>query len=277
MTRSPRPASSRLPPLSVKGGDSLPCLHTSLGTWGQMWAPIWEDFVIEGGVGWGCCDGWLLSEQLPPCVCACVRACVCVCVCVFLSYPSPSPNSFGDSLSTQSCEFVREGWTCDPGDLPGFPGRPPGDRAPAPAPAVTLAVPQQSLVKVTFSRLTLRHLFSLSCSQPPPPSDQGGGGSAYESPHDSGRHSQGPGGVCVCLHSGKCVCSRVRGRNLSWGGKGICLGFLAFVFILFFDFYLFSIIAGLQCSVNFLLYSKMTQSHIHVYIVFSHIIMLRHQ
>lgn len=37
---------------------------------------------------------------------------------------------------------------------------------------------------------------------------------------------------------------------------------------------IFSIIAGLQCSVNFPLYSKVTQSHIHVRILLSHIIML---
>ena len=40
------------------------------------------------------------------------------------------------------------------------------------------------------------------------------------------------------------------------------------------DSYFFSIIAGLQCSVNFLLYSKVTRSHIHIHILFSHIIML---
>jgi len=39
----------------------------------------------------------------------------------------------------------------------------------------------------------------------------------------------------------------------------------------------FPIIAGLQCSVDFLQYSKVTQSHIHVYILFSHIIMLHHK
>jgi len=39
----------------------------------------------------------------------------------------------------------------------------------------------------------------------------------------------------------------------------------------------FSIIAGLQCAVNFLLYSTVTQLHIHVYIFFSHIIMLHHK
>ena len=30
----------------------------------------------------------------------------------------------------------------------------------------------------------------------------------------------------------------------------------------------FSIIVGLECSVNFLLYSKVTQSHTHIYILF---------
>ena len=34
---------------------------------------------------------------------------------------------------------------------------------------------------------------------------------------------------------------------------------------------------GLQCSVNFLPYSKVTHSHIHIYILFSPIIMLRHK
>ena len=41
--------------------------------------------------------------------------------------------------------------------------------------------------------------------------------------------------------------------------------------------FIFSIIAGLQCSVNFLLYNKVTQLHVHVYIIFSHIIMLHHK
>ena len=39
----------------------------------------------------------------------------------------------------------------------------------------------------------------------------------------------------------------------------------------------FSIITGLQCSVNFLLYSMVTPLPIHVYILFSHIIMLHHK
>ena len=41
--------------------------------------------------------------------------------------------------------------------------------------------------------------------------------------------------------------------------------------------FIFFIIAGLQCSVSFLLYSMVTQLHIHVYILFSHIIMLHHK
>ena len=41
--------------------------------------------------------------------------------------------------------------------------------------------------------------------------------------------------------------------------------------------FIFSIIADLQCFVNFPLYSKVTQSHIHVHILFSHIIMLHHK
>ena len=39
----------------------------------------------------------------------------------------------------------------------------------------------------------------------------------------------------------------------------------------------FSITAGLQCFVNFLLYSKVTQLHIHIYILFPHIIMFHHK
>ena len=38
--------------------------------------------------------------------------------------------------------------------------------------------------------------------------------------------------------------------------------------------FIFSIIADFQCSVNFLLHSKMTLSHIHIYTFFYHIIML---
>ena len=54
--------------------------------------------------------------------------------------------------------------------------------------------------------------------------------------------------------------------------------FLLVSILIFFSFYfIFSIIAGLQCSVNFLLHSKVTQSHIHVYIVFSHITMIHHK
>ena len=52
---------------------------------------------------------------------------------------------------------------------------------------------------------------------------------------------------------------------------------LYFVFLNFITIFFFSIMAGLQCSVNFLLSSKVTQSHIRVYIPFSHIVMLCHQ
>ena len=56
---------------------------------------------------------------------------------------------------------------------------------------------------------------------------------------------------------------------------GVNLGFsFFFFFIMIFIFY---IIAGLQCSVNFPLYSKVTQPQIHVYIIFYHIIMLHYK
>ena len=43
--------------------------------------------------------------------------------------------------------------------------------------------------------------------------------------------------------------------------------------------FIFSIIVGLQCSINFLLYSKVTQSHIHIYTLFLPLssIMLHHK
>ena len=51
------------------------------------------------------------------------------------------------------------------------------------------------------------------------------------------------------------------------------------VIYFFFYFYvmilIFFNIAGLQCSDNFLLYSKVTQSYAHIYIPFSHMIMLQ--
>lgn len=39
----------------------------------------------------------------------------------------------------------------------------------------------------------------------------------------------------------------------------------------------FFILAGVQCSVHFLLYSKATQSHMHIYILFSHMTVLHHK
>ena len=43
-----------------------------------------------------------------------------------------------------------------------------------------------------------------------------------------------------------------------------CVFFSFFLLMIF----IFSIIVGLQCSVNFLLYSKVTQSHTYIYILF---------
>ena len=40
--------------------------------------------------------------------------------------------------------------------------------------------------------------------------------------------------------------------------------------------FIFSIIADLQCSINFLLHGKATQLHIHIYTLFSHI-MIQHK
>ena len=48
-----------------------------------------------------------------------------------------------------------------------------------------------------------------------------------------------------------------------------------FIAIIYLFIYLF-IIADLQCSVSFLLYSMVTQLHMQVYNLFSHIIMLHH-
>lgn len=39
-------------------------------------------------------------------------------------------------------------------------------------------------------------------------------------------------------------------------------------------FLCFSVIAGLQCAADFLLYSKVTQAHLHICILFSHVVML---
>ena len=58
------------------------------------------------------------------------------------------------------------------------------------------------------------------------------------------------------------------------GGKCFLFFFFFFFYIVFF---LFSLLAGLQCSVSFSLYSKVTQSHIHTYILFSHMILLYHE
>ena len=55
-------------------------------------------------------------------------------------------------------------------------------------------------------------------------------------------------------------------------GKNIYIEFT--LLTIFFILMIFIFIAGLQCAVNFLLYSKVTQSHIPISILFSHIIML---
>ena len=44
-------------------------------------------------------------------------------------------------------------------------------------------------------------------------------------------------------------------------------GFFFFFFFIFLMILIFSIIAGLQCSINSLLYSKVTQSHIQIYVL----------
>ena len=54
----------------------------------------------------------------------------------------------------------------------------------------------------------------------------------------------------------------------------VCFLLCTSLFYIFIVIFILSIIAGLHCSVNFLLYSKVTQLHIHVYILFSYIIML---
>ena len=64
----------------------------------------------------------------------------------------------------------------------------------------------------------------------------------------------------------------LRGQD-EWNNNScMCTLFFKMIFI-------FSIMAGLQCSLNFLLYSKVTQSHIHVYILFLTLsfIMLHHK
>jgi len=51
------------------------------------------------------------------------------------------------------------------------------------------------------------------------------------------------------------------------------------ILIFFKMIFIFSVIVGLQCSVNYLLYSKVTQSHIQIYILFltSSSILLHHK
>ena len=60
-----------------------------------------------------------------------------------------------------------------------------------------------------------------------------------------------------------------------WNLVSKVLGVHSSFFLNFIMIFIFSIIASLQCSVHFLLFSKGTQSHIHVYILFSRIILHR--
>ena len=57
-------------------------------------------------------------------------------------------------------------------------------------------------------------------------------------------------------------------------GQGLVFFFFFFSCIMIF---IFSIIAGLQCSVSFLLHSKGSWLQVNVYILFSHVIMLHHK
>ena len=84
--------------------------------------------------------------------------------------------------------------------------------------------------------------------------------------------------VCVCL----CVCmctnsSKKLTRNKLVPSRpgAVWTGQMDSFFLIYNDF--FSIIAGLQCSLTFLLYTKLTQSNIHVCILFSHIIVHHHK
>ena len=63
-------------------------------------------------------------------------------------------------------------------------------------------------------------------------------------------------------------------ENVHTGKKKFFTADFFFVYIMIF---IFSITAGLQCSVSFQLCNTVTQLHIHVYILFSHIIMLHHK
>ena len=56
--------------------------------------------------------------------------------------------------------------------------------------------------------------------------------------------------------------------SLSCAGSWFYLFRFCFVLFSFITIFIFFIIAGLQCSVSFLPYSKVTQLHIHVYILF---------
>jgi len=72
---------------------------------------------------------------------------------------------------------------------------------------------------------------------------------------------------CTNLHSHQCNIGEFHFHTLSS---------IYWVF-LYIAIFIFFIIAVIQCSVNFLLYSMVTQLHIHLYILFSYIIRLHHK
>ena len=103
-----------------------------------------------------------------------------------------------------------------------------------PSPRPDPGSPLPGISKVTFSRLALRYLFSLSFSQSGRRAGVSHGvthrhtraweGCIYVCVRAFGQMCVGTSAsvlACVC----KCVCSRVKGRNLSWGWEGDRLGF----------------------------------------------------
>ena len=81
--------------------------------------------------------------------------------------------------------------------------------------------------------------------------------------------------ICSNSSSQAClppVCLRSPG-SCTGLGQAAALDF----FILFLMIFIFSITAGLRCCVNFLLFHKVTRSHIHINIPFSHIIMVQYK
>ena len=69
----------------------------------------------------------------------------------------------------------------------------------------------------------------------------------------------------ISLHPSSLVCKGTGFQSVSARGGACSFVFVCFGFLMFF---IFSIIAGLQRSVSFLLYIKVTQSYTHIYILF---------